>query len=413
MTSQNKDTIKIFDNYYLVCENGIIEGIYADLPEKFSNLPVDDFTDKLIIPAFSDLHLHAAQFYQRGVGMDKQLLEWLTSYTFPQESRFADREYAKRAYSAFAKELIRQGTFQASLFATIHYEASDLLFQLLDDIGVTAYVGPINMDANSPSYLSQSTKKSAEETERFLKEHQGGKNVKPIITPRFVPSCSLELMRALGDLAEKYNAPVQSHLCESHAEIALVKKLFPQFGNYAEVYRQTGLMGRSLSIMAHCVYLSEDEERVVRETGTVAVHCPDSNINVRSGIMPAKRMLDSEMCMALGSDIGGGHNLPVYKVMASAIQSSKLKTFETPEVAELSIENVFYMATRQGGTCFGKFGALEKGYRANILVIDDQNIPEMHLNPVQRLERFCYLGDDRNIVSRYLNGEILTIKEMM
>ena len=402
---ENEFRTKQYDNSYVVVKNGLVEGIHPELPEKYKNLPVEDYSGCLIIPAFSDLHLHAAQFYQRGVGMDKLLLDWLQDYTFPQESRFREEEYARTAYDLFAKEMIKHGTLQASIFTTVHYDASDYLFQALESKGVSAFVGKVNMDANCPDYIREKTEHSLTETERFIAEHQGGKTVKPILTPRFIPTCTEELMRGLGKLAKKYHAPVQTHLCESIGEIECVRSLFPQYKCDAEVYLNTGLIGDNLSILAHCIYLSPEDLSIVLGNNCVAVHCPDSNMNVIAGIMPASKLLNNGVKIAMGCDIGGGHDLPVYKVMASSIQVSKLRELYLKDCSSITIEQAFHMATKAGGSCFGNIGTFDKGYQFNALVIDDSMIPGFKLSPVQRLERFCYIGDDRNIRERFIRGE--------
>ena len=173
MYSETVEKLKVCEDSYLVVQDGFVEGIYETLPEKFQGMELKDYGRGLIIPAFSDLHIHASQFVQRGVGMDKLLFDWLNDYTFPQEARFASMDYAKNVYDQVVTELLRQGTFHASLFTTIHYDASDYLFHALSDKGMYAYVGKVNMDMNSPEYLCETTEESLKQTERFLAEHQG------------------------------------------------------------------------------------------------------------------------------------------------------------------------------------------------------------------------------------------------
>ncbi len=398
---------EVLERGYIVTENGRITEVLSVLPEKYKNQKVTDFGDSLILPGFCDLHLHASQFYQRGIGMDVMLLDWLETYTFPQESNFQSMEYATKAYDAFTEELIRHGTLHASIFATVHEQATSYLLKLLNDKKISALVGKVNMDRNCPDFIREDTQKSKEETERFILQNKDFTYAKPIITPRFVPSCTDELMEQLGKIAEKYAVPVQSHLCESHAEIAFIKNLYPKSSNYTEIYKNHGLMPHGRTIMAHCIYLSEDEINLMIETETIAVHCPDSNINVSSGIMPVLELEARGVNLALGSDIGGGHNLPMYKCMAKAIQSSKIYAMHQGEQGCLTIENALYMATRAGEKIFQNTGAMEKGYRFNAIVLDDSQIPSLEISPLQRLERFCYIGDDRQIAARFVDAEIL------
>ena len=211
-----KDRFKVYPGAYVVVEDGFVKYVLKKLPEDYTGLPVKDYGDALIIPAFSDLHIHASQYAQRGIGMDKLLFDWLNDYTFPQEAKFADCTYAEKVYDALVKDLIRHGTFHASIFTTIHSEASDCLFRKLAERGLYAYTGKVNMDCNSPDYLCEKTEESLRDTERFLLEHQGRATVKPILIPRFAPTCSEKLIQGLGKLAKKYACGVQTHLVDCH-----------------------------------------------------------------------------------------------------------------------------------------------------------------------------------------------------
>lgn len=177
----------------------------------------------MIIPAFSDLHVHGAQYVQRGIGMDCLLSDWLNNYTFPQEAGFKDLSYAKKCYDAFVDDMICHGTFHANVFGTIHREATDYLFRKMEEKGMYGFVGKVNMDCNSPEFLIETTEDSLRETEIYLDSHTGSGKVKPILAPRFAPTCSEKLMTGLGKLAAKYHCGVHTHLVESiwEAEEAL------------------------------------------------------------------------------------------------------------------------------------------------------------------------------------------------
>ncbi|MBR6088599.1 MAG: amidohydrolase family protein, partial [Anaerolineaceae bacterium] len=171
--SESREKLKVFEDSYLAVENGRVEGIYPEIPGKFAGAEVIDHGRGLIIPAFSDLHVHASQYIQRGIGMDLLLNDWLNTYTFPQESNFADPEYAEPIYEAYVNDMIRNGTFHASIFTTIHRGSADILFRKLEENGLWALVGKVNMDFQSPSYLCETVGESLRETEIFLEEHSG------------------------------------------------------------------------------------------------------------------------------------------------------------------------------------------------------------------------------------------------
>lgn len=222
ISSASFEELTVRKDSYIVVRNGVIEEITEELPEKYRDIPVRDYGNALLIPAFSDLHLHASQYVQRGVGMDKLLFDWLNDYTFPQEAGFRDIAYARAIYPQLIRDLLKHGTFHASFFTTIHYDACDLFFKMLGESGMYAYTGKINMDSNSPDYYVEEAEKSIADTERFLFEHQGlyDGRVKPIIIPRFAPTCSEKLLKGLGELAGKYGAGVHTHVVESRAEAA-------------------------------------------------------------------------------------------------------------------------------------------------------------------------------------------------
>ncbi|BAF60514.1 hypothetical protein PTH_2333 [Pelotomaculum thermopropionicum SI] len=211
--------LKICAKSHIIVKDGTVEGIYERLPEEYGQEPVKDYGERLILPGFVDLHVHAPQFFQCGLGLDRELLDWLSDCTFPAESRFSDPAYAREAYTLFATEMIRQGTVRACIFATIHKESTGLLFEILREKGIGAFVGKVNMDRNCPGFLKEETEASIRETEELIIQYGGHPLVKPILTPRFAPSCSGKLLAAIGELAEKYNLPVQSHLAENRREV--------------------------------------------------------------------------------------------------------------------------------------------------------------------------------------------------
>ena len=151
--SKSKTEFSVNSDSYLVVKEEKVEGIYPVIPEEYKEVPVTDYGRNLIIPAFSDLHIHASQFVQRGVGMDCLLFDWLNTYTFPQESNFKDPEYAKLIYDQVVQELLRHGTMHASLFTTIHYDASDYLFRAFEKHGMYGYIGKVNMRSEFAGFL--------------------------------------------------------------------------------------------------------------------------------------------------------------------------------------------------------------------------------------------------------------------
>ncbi len=389
---------------YLVVRNGLVCGLFEQLPSEYAAASVVDYGARLIIPGFVDLHTHAAQFFQQGLGLDRPLLTWLERYTFPQEARLADPAYAKEAYEAFAAELLRQGTTRAAVYGSIHAETVRSLAEILTQKGIGAYVGKVNMDSRCPAGLREETAASLRETEALLADWPGGPFVKPILTPRFAPVCSRALLGGLGELAQRYQAPVQSHLAETREEAALVQALFPEFEEYHEVYDAFGLFGQTPTLMAHCLYLSDKAIARMRQQGVVAVHCPDSNLNLGSGVMPVRKLLSAGVPIGLGTDVGAGHTLSMRQAIIRAVQLSKLPQIVETSGAALSLAEAFYLATKGGGAFFGRVGSFEPGYSFDALVVEPER---SGLSPVEALQQFIYADRAERIVARYVAGRKL------
>lgn len=402
--TKTRDKFEVYNDSYIVSVDGKVEGIYTLLPEKYVNCTVEDYGDRLIIPGFVDLHLHAAQFLQCGMGMTKQLLDWLNDYTFDLERQFQDVEFAKEVYTRFADKLIANGTTRACIFASSSTQGTEVLFEVLKTKGIGAYVGKVNMDRNAPDFIIETTEESIKGTKYLIEKYKDEKRVKPIITPRFAPTSTDKLLEDLGKLSKIYNIPVQSHLSENIDEINWVQQLFPNSKKYSYVYDKHSLFGQLPTVMAHAIYLDDDEINTIKRNKVTLVHCPDSNINVRSGIMPLRKYLNMGIQVGLGSDIAGGHKIALNEAIVRAIQLSKLLSIAKPEYEPLSVSEGFYLGTKGGGQFFGKIGSFEEGYCFDALVIEDDPLIADRYNLQDRLERFLYIGDDRNICARYVEG---------
>ncbi len=396
----------VFENSYVLVEDGKVTGIQQQAPE---GMDVVDWGDRLIIPGLVDLHFHAPQFPNIGLGLDKELLPWLEDYTFPTEAKFKDPAYAKDVYSAVVKMLWRNGTTRAVLFSSLHGETTDILMDLCHQAGIGAYVGKVNMDRNTPDFLVEETGQSIADTKAWI-DRTGDKYpmVKPIITPRFVPTCSSELMNELGKMAAEMDLPIQSHISENLGEVEWVKDLHPEFDTYADVYEGHGLWG-DRTIMAHCVHNTNEEIKMMAKAGVMAAHCPNANNNLSSGVMPVRAFMEAGCKVGLGTDVGAGHKVSMAQVMSQAVQMSKLKWLESgKQLAPLTTAEAFYLGTKGGGSFFGKVGSFEPGFAFDALVIDDAGLSAGGQRSIEeRLQRFIYCGDDRNIITRYVEGKEL------
>ena len=403
--------LNTIENGYLICEGGISKGVFAKIPEEYSSFPVVDYGGDVIIPGLCDLHIHAPQYAFRGLGMDMELLEWLEKYTFPEESKYIVFDYANKAYDIFTDALKRSATTRASIFATLHTHATVLLMKKLERSGLATFVGKVNMDRNCPDILrSKSSEDAYRATRAWLANTYGVfRNTAPILTPRFIPACSDELMTRLKELQVEYGLPVQSHLSENKSEIAWVRELCPGAKSYAHAYDGFGLFGGEgvPTIMAHCVWSEGGEEDLIRKNDVYVAHCPQSNVNLSSGIAPIRRFLNRNIRVGLGSDVAGGCHASIFRAMSDAIQVSKLywrlvDQNDTP----LSVQEAFYLGTVGGGSFFGKVGSFDEGYEFDAVVIDDSSIPSSNaLSLEERLARIIYISDDSCIRAKYVRGK--------
>jgi len=391
--------------------DGRSAGVWSELPPQYQAFPRIDRTGKLIIPGLVDLHMHAPQFSNRGLGMDLELMDWLNTHTFPEESRYGDLAYAKQAYGLMAENLLHGPNTRIVLFATPHSPATALLMERMERSGLVSYVGRVNMDRNAPESLRElDAETSLRGTRTWLSAAQCAyQNTYPILTPRFIPCCSDGLLHGLAQLQEEFRVPLQSHLSESPGEIDLVRKLCPNSRYYGDAYHGLGLMRGLPTVMAHCVWSGEAETELLRRSGTFVAHCPQSNANLSSGIAPIRRYLRQGLSVGLGSDVAGGCHPSIFRAMTDAIQVSKLRwRLVDGKDPPLTFTEAFRMATLGGGAFFGRVGSFDADYELDALVIDDATLSSMRpLTLAERLERVAYLSDERHIMEKYVRGKRL------
>lgn len=408
--SDNLSKIKTIKNGYVVSVDGICKGAFETLPKEYENYEIIEYENSLIIPGMVDLHAHAPQYLCSGVATDNELLEWLNKYIFPQESKFSNLEYAKTSYEHFANDMRRGFTTRACIFGTMHREATVCLMDLMEETGVVSYVGKVNMDRNSVEALvEKDASSSVEETLKWLTSIEDKyTRTFPILTPRFIPSCSDELMKKLGQLSKEKGLRIQSHLSENPDEIAWVKELVPKSTSYANAYEMFGCMGEENipSVMAHCVYSNDEEISILKEHGAFIAHCADSNINLSSGIAPVRKFLNEGIKVGIGSDVAAGSTLNMLRMILVTIQASKMyyRLVDNNE-KPLTFEETFYLATLGGGEYFGRVGTFKDGYKMDALVISDDNMAERPENIRERLEKICYNDADAIILSKYVDGK--------
>ena len=414
--AKNPTQLDLRENAFVVCIDGVSLGVFDILPPEYAHLTLYDYKDALIFPGMIDLHVHAPQYAFRGMCMDLELMDWLNRYTFPEEEKYEDTEYAKRAYAMFVEAMKKGATTRSCIFATRHRRATELLMELMEESGLVSYVGKVNMDRGASDALNEdSADASAFATFAWINATKDKfKNTKPILTPRFIPCCTDELMEQLREIQMAYDIPVQSHLSESRGEIDFVKSLRPNNPFYGDSYNEYDLFGKNddvgtdvKTVMAHCVWSSDDEVDLMRKNGVFVAHCPASNMNLTSGIAPIRKYLDLGLNIGLGTDVAGGHSDSIFRAITDAIQVSKMYFRMVDEAYKpLVFSEAFYLATKGGGSFFGKVGCFDEGYEFDAIVMDDSILDHpQSLNLAERMERAVYLGlDEKNITAKFVAG---------
>jgi guanine deaminase len=398
------------DGALTVKEGKIIK--YGRFKERTEPNIVVDFGDKVITPGLIDTHVHLPQYDV--VAMDGyERPEWLDNYIFPAEKRFESTEVAREASARFFTDLKVNGTTTACVYGTVHKDSTDAAFEEARRSGLRIFMGKVMMDQNSPEFLQEKTADSLETSEELCKKwhrKERGK-LNYVFTPRFAPMCSLYLMKQVSKLAMKYDAYIQTHLSEDRGELRLVKVLFPDYRNYTHVYENANLLTRK-TIMAHCIYLDDDEISMLRKYSTKVAHCPSSNFFLKSGIFNAARIIDAGLDVGLGSDVGGGPNLSMLKEMCNACYMSKVN-YILSEGKSNSIDSTFafYLATMGGAKVLGLehvVGNFSIGKEADFIVVDADKIDPLENSRGRKgkemLSQLVHRGDDRVVSATYVQG---------
>lgn len=393
----------------VVDKDGVIVSVSREGPPA-NVTDVHDFGERFIVPGLIDTHAHAPQYAQIGLGTDLPLLEWLHKYTFPTESKFADVGFAQRVYRDVVRKFLDNGTTSCVWFASLHLDATKALCDACIELGQHAYIGKVNMDRNSPEfYIEQSAERSLQDTKALVEyvRSKGSDRVVPIVTPRFVITCSRSLLEGLGSLAKEYDLPVQSHICENKDEIAFTCSLHPENKSYADIYHSCGLLTKR-TIMAHAVHMKDEEVDLFVQSGAGISHCPRSNFTLFSGVAPIRKFLQRGVKVGLGTDVSGGFAPSIWDAMRCAIDASAAASFTDPTLVPLTYKEAFYLATIGGAQLMGmeeKLGSFAPGKWFNAQVINPKNGLDLYGETVADLFQKCfYLIDDRNIENVFVKG---------
>ena len=333
----------------------------TSLPE-FQGRIDEDRSNEYALPGFIDLHTHLSQYYIRGL-YEPALLPWLNKYVFPEEERSKNIEYAEKLSRDFFSAMLKAGTTTCVIYTAPFFSACDMAFEIAKETGIRALIGMTMMDMNCPENLPQNSHKTLEES-ILLYEKWHGKNAKLdyIFTPRFAPTCSLELMKEVVKYAIEHNAWIQTHLSENKEEIEMVKEIFG-YKSYTEVYQKAGLLTQH-SIFAHCIHLGDEEIKMLAENKCKIAHCPDSNFFLKSGEFPLQKIEEAGIEYGLGSDVGAGTSL-------NMLYHTKMMNYRQSDYPVLPAKALYHI-TLGSAKLLGVdeiIGSLEIGKEADIVFL--------------------------------------------
>ncbi|MBP8938528.1 MAG: guanine deaminase [Agrobacterium sp.] len=398
----------------LLIEDGRIAAIgeYADIRKQApEDIEEKDHRPHLIVPGFIDMHLHFPQMQVIG-SYAANLLEWLNTYTFPEECRFVESAHAQRIATHFYDELLRHGTTTAAAYCSVHKTSADAFFTEAMKRNMLMVGGKVMMDRNAPQGLLDTPETSYDETRQVIADWHGKGRNHVAITPRFAITSTPKQMEAAQALAQEFpDLFIQTHLSENLDEIKYTCELYPDATDYTDIYVRYGLMGKK-TLLGHAIHLSEREADVLSDTGAVAVHCPTSNLFIGSGLFPMKKLQRREkpVRIAVATDIGGGSSYSMLRTMDEAYKIQQLLG------ERLNPLESWYLMTRGNAEALSmvdRIGTLEAGTDADITVLNASSTPAMALKMevvnslTEELFLMLTMGDDRTVVETYVAGRAM------
>ena len=413
------DCIRYFTDGLLIVENGKVKdlGNYQDLQAKYSDIPIIEYRDRLIVSGFIDTHIHFPQT-EMIASYGEQLLEWLSTYTFPTERKFSDHNYASKIASIFLDELLQNGTTTALVFTAVFPQSTDAFFEEAQRRNLRMIAGKVMMDRNAPEFLRDTALSSYLETKQLIEKWHKCDRLLYAVTPRFALTSTPEQLTNIGKLLQEFpDVYLHTHLSENVKEVDAVIAEFPESDGYLDVYDRAGLVAER-SVFAHGVQLTDREFARLSEAKAAIAFCPTSNLFLGSGLFKLEKAKSSEtpVKVGLGTDVGAGTSFSILKTASAAYQVAQLRS------QKLSAFQALFLATLGGARALcleDKLGNFEIGKEADFVVLNLRSTPIMALRNQSSEESALTLaeisdqlfatiimGDDRAISATYIMGEL-------
>ena len=370
---------------------------------------VVEYGDKLLVAGFVDAHVHYPQTAIIA-SWGKRLIDWLNTYTFPEEMRFDDQHYAAMIAERYLDLALSHGTTAFSSYSTIHPESVSALFEAAAKRGLCVVAGKTCMDRNAPEGLCDTPQSAYDDSKALLQKYHGRDRLNYAITPRFSPTSSPEQLDALGQLwAEHPECLMQTHLSEQVDEIEWVRALFPEARDYLDTYERYGLLG-ARGVYGHAIHLEPREKDRLKEVGAALVHCPTSNAFIGSGLFDMGGLMTAGQRIGLATDTGGGSSFSMLRTMACAYEIGQLNG------TVLHPAELMWLATAGSAKALHldpQIGTLDPGKFADIVVLDLNATPAISQRAATADDLWSALfptimmGDDRAINAVWVQGNLV------
>lgn len=392
------------DHWLLIDPQGRIAGVQREAPD--ASWSRHDHAGSLLTPGFVDTHVHLPQL-EVIASYGTELLDWLNTYTFPAERRWADPAVCTAGAATFLDALLAHGTTSAVVFPTVHAASADALFAAAQQRGMRVIAGQCLMDRHAPADLTVAVDQSERDSEALIARWHGRDRLAYAVTVRFAPtSTDAQLAMAGRLLARHPGLYMQTHVAENRAELEWVARLFPSARSYLDVYAQHGLIG-ARSVLAHGIWLDDADRKVLADARAQVAHSPSSNLFLGSGLMPWRAHEDAGVPVSLASDVGGGTSLSMIRTMADAYKVQAMQHVKLPAWKAL------YTATRGAARALGlehEVGSFDAGTMADLALwrwaegpvasVRDAAARSLH----ERVFAWMTLADERNLMATWVAG---------
>ena len=403
------EATRYFEDGLLVVEDGKIADVGPAeelLPALGDAVELEDLQGKLILPGFIDCHVHYAQL-DIIAAYGERLLDWLNRYAYPAEARFADPDHAREVAEAFLDELLRNGITTALVFATVHPQSVDAIFEAAQRRNMRLIAGKVLMDRHCPEALRDTPASAYADSKALIERWHGKGRLGYAITPRFALTSSEAQLEAAGRLAAEHpDVWIHTHLAENTEEVDEIAREFPDSRSYLDVYDRFGLVRRR-SMFAHCLHVNAADRGVMAGKHAAGAFCPTSNLFLGSGLFNLQAMADAGVNVGLATDVGGGTSLSMLRTMSSAYKVLHLQGQPLPA------DRALYLATLGAARALGLddlIGNLAPGKEADFIAVDlgataiTRRRTRLAASIDEALFSMIFLGDDRHIATTYILG---------